>query len=201
MSIIQKTIEKAQRTGKIEELQKQGPKAAMQWFSEQVRRLAYSPAQFIRQEQEVYDPVGKGSIGIGRMYTYYYDPKHKATLPFFDRFPCVFVIEIYSDGFLGLNLHYLRPSDRAAFLEQLLEYQTNTKISANRRLKLSYALVSGFSKSRFAKHCVKRYLKNHIRSRLMKIDSEYWPMVAMLPMQEFDGKDFKSMSQVWKVSK
>jgi hypothetical protein len=199
MSVIQKTIEKAQKTGKIEELQKQGPKEAMRWFSEQVRRLAYSPAQFIRQEQEVYDSVAKGSVGIGRMYTYYYDPKHKATLPFFDRFPCVFVIEMYSDGFLALNVHYLRPSDRAALLEQLFEYQNNARISANKKLKLSYSLIAGFAKSRLAKHCVKRYLKNHIKSRLMKIDSEYWPMVAMLPMQEFDGKDFKSMNQVWKV--
>ena len=27
---------------------------------------------------------------VGQMYMYYYDAKHKATLPYFDRFPLVF---------------------------------------------------------------------------------------------------------------
>lgn len=199
MSLIQRTIEKARREGRIEDVQQMTPAGAMRWFHEQVRRIGSSPAKFVRQESDVYDTVARNAVGIGKMYTFFYDPKHKATLPFFDRFPCVFVIELYNDGFLGLNLHYLRPADRAVLLEQLLEYQTNTRVSANRRLRLSYNLISGFAKSRLAKHCVKRYLRGHVRSRLMRIDSDYWPMVAMMPKQEFDGKDFTSMNQVWKV--
>ena len=42
----------------------------------------------------------------GKMYFYFYDPKYKAVLPIYDRFPLVIPIEPYPDGFLGLNLHY-----------------------------------------------------------------------------------------------
>ena len=43
----------------------------------------------------------------GEMYMFYYDAKHKDTLPYWDRFPLVFPFSKVKDGFLGLNLHYL----------------------------------------------------------------------------------------------
>ena len=46
---------------------------------------------------------------VGKMYMFFYDAKYKDTLPFFDIFPLVFPIEFYSEGFLGINLHYLPP--------------------------------------------------------------------------------------------
>ena len=51
---------------------------------------------------------------IGRMYFYHYDPKYKDVLPVYDKFPLVIPMEMYSDGFLGLNLHYLDPYSRLA---------------------------------------------------------------------------------------
>ena len=54
----------------------------------------------------------KDNTVIGRMYFFWYDPKLKDVLPVYDRFPMVFPIERYSDGFLGLNLHYLAMDSR-----------------------------------------------------------------------------------------
>ena len=44
---------------------------------------------------------------LGRMYMFYYDPKHKKTLKTYDRFPLIFPIKKESDGFIGMNFHYL----------------------------------------------------------------------------------------------
>ena len=51
---------------------------------------------------------------VGRMYFYHYDPKYKDTLPVWDKFPLVIPMEMYDDGFLGLNIHYLDPYSRLA---------------------------------------------------------------------------------------
>ena len=51
----------------------------------------------------------KKKLMIGNMYMFRYEPKLKESLPYYDRFPIVFPIEPYSDGFLGLNFHYLYP--------------------------------------------------------------------------------------------
>ena len=41
----------------------------------------------------------------GMMYAFYYDPKHKETLPYYDTYPLVVIVELNSKGILGLNLH------------------------------------------------------------------------------------------------
>ena len=54
----------------------------------------------------------RSSTVIGKMYFFFYDPKHKDKLPIYDKFPLFFPIEIYPDGFLGLKLHYLSTNER-----------------------------------------------------------------------------------------
>ena len=39
-------------------------------------------------------------IEPGMMYTFAYDPKHKATLPYYDRFPLIFPINKTKGGFM-----------------------------------------------------------------------------------------------------
>ena len=46
------------------------------------------------------------------MYFFRYDPKFRTTLPMFDKYPLVIVVERYTDGFLGLNMHYLTRGQR-----------------------------------------------------------------------------------------
>ena len=43
---------------------------------------------------------------IGRMFMFFYDPKTKDTLPFYDRFPLIVMVGPAAGGFYGLNLHY-----------------------------------------------------------------------------------------------
>src|SRR4051812_30598339 len=60
-----------------------------------------------------------GPEDIGTMIMYFYDAKLKDVLPYWDQFPLVFPIEIYDDGFLGINLHYLPPMLRAKLMDAL----------------------------------------------------------------------------------
>ena len=44
----------------------------------------------------------------GRLNFFFYDPKYKKTLPYYDTFPLVLPIERIPGGFAGINFHYLK---------------------------------------------------------------------------------------------
>lgn len=127
----------------------------------------------------------KDNAIIGRMYFYFYDPKTKDKLPYYDRFPLVLPIEQYPDGFLGLNLHYIHPKQRIILLDKLSEYANNKKFDATTRLRLSYQTIKSASTIYEHTPCVKRYLFKHVESRFVEIDANEWDIAALLPMESF----------------
>ena len=94
---------------------------AITWLRQNAAKLNnVSPTQLMR------DADNKTNyMQMGKMYMFFYDPKHKATLPYYDRFPLVIPIERYPDGFLGLNMHYLAPKLRLSLLEGLMKITNN----------------------------------------------------------------------------
>ena len=42
---------------------------------------------------------------LGRLNLFFYDPKFKETLPYYDTFPLVLPLEGFRGGFLGMNFH------------------------------------------------------------------------------------------------
>jgi hypothetical protein len=98
----------------------------------------------------------------------------------------VFPIEIYSNGFLGLNLHYLGVNERYALVNQLMEFQSNKKYDETTRLKLSYDLLQGSKRlSNMARPCVKRYLFNHCRSQFIEIYVDEYDKAIQLPVEDW----------------
>ena len=75
---------------------------------------------------------------MGGLYYFYYDPKTKADLPYYDRFPLVLVLDIQKDGFMGLNLHYLPIRQRIALLDKLMDFAVTDKNNDIQRMHLSY---------------------------------------------------------------
>jgi hypothetical protein len=135
------------------------------------------------------DTRGRDATVIGRMYFFYYDPKLKKTLPVYDRFPLVFPIEMYGDGFLGLNLHYLNVAERAALIHRLSEYKSNNKMNSNTRLRLTYDLLANTKKlATLSKPCIKRYLFDHVRSKFIEIEANEWDKAINLPVELFVHK-------------
>ena len=135
---------------------------------------------------------------IGHMYFYYYDPKTKDSLPYYDRFPLVIPIEQYPDGFLGLNLHYIHPKQRIILLDKLSEYASDSRYDNRTKLRLSYALLSSAARAFEATPCIKRYLYTQVQSRFLEIYANEWDIAALLPMETFVGA---STSKVWSDSR
>ena len=174
--------------------------ASRDWFMDMISggELKVSRRKLLK------DPIGSPVTQpkIGRMYMFIYDPKHKKTLPYYDRFPLIIFADIpeKGKGFYGLNLHYLRPRERAVFLTKLMNNYSNTgrTLEDNTKLKISYQLLKSASKMRAFAPTFKRYLPNHIKSQIVEIPPEHWETAIFLPSQNFKKA---KVPTVWKDSK
>ena len=178
------TIEK-----KVKTSQKKDTNDAVDWLKQHIRHALNG-----RVEPGTLSLQSKGREGIGRMYFFVYDPKLKASLPYYDIFPLVIPISLYEDGFLGLNLHYLPPIPRARLLDQLMKYERNAG-TPRAYMQLSYEMLNSIAKVKGYDRCIKRYLTSHIKTRLIKVENDHWETAAMLPVQEFRGA---SKTKIWK---
>lgn len=126
-------------------------------------------------------------IHVGRLCMYYYNPKLQKTLPYYDRFPLTMPIEIYSDGFLGLNFHYLPPRQRAILMDQIMtRVIKNTHLNKKQRIFLSYRIMKLTVKAPQFLPCIKRYLYSHLRSKIYVLEPESWNMALFLPLERFE---------------
>jgi hypothetical protein len=159
-----------------------GTNNARNWLRAKVKDLNPSTRTLMGDRDRL-----KNNSTIGKMYFYFYDPKTKDTLPYYDRFPLVIPIESYKDGFLGLNLHYIHPKQRLILLDKLSETATNDKFDSKTKLRVSYSYLAGASRAFEATPCIKRYLYSHIQSRFLEISADEWDIAAMLPVETFVG--------------
>ena len=128
---------------------------------------------------------------IGSMVFFGYDPKHKKTLPMYDRLPLVIPIEHYKDGFLGINLHYLPPSIRFKFLKELIKIGSRGSLTDDTRLRLSYSMLKGAASSKMFAPTIHRYLYPHVRTKIMSVKPTDWKLVVFLPSAKWaKGKPY-----------
>ena len=161
------------------------------WFQQQVLLLSrkkITPSTLMGQEKLV------ANVVPGSLYLFYYDPKYKDQLPYYDKFPLVFPYQKTTDGFMGLNMHYLPNYYRVQLLHRLMQFANNTKMDATTKIRYSWSLISGVSKFKIAEPCIKQYLKNHVQSPFINIMPEDWHTAMMLPMERFVGAN---KQQVW----
>lgn len=124
---------------------------------------------------------------IGKMYFYYYDPKTKERMEYYDKFPLVIPIEEHRDGFLGLNLHYIHPRQRLQLLDKLSDIATNKNFDESTRFKISYNYLKNAKRLYEHKPCLKKYLYSHIQSKFINIDASEWDIAVLLPVESFSG--------------
>lgn len=160
------------------------PKQLQDWF----RGKATSAAGYRKNIMANTERL-RNSIAIGKMYFFFYDAKHKDKLEVWDRFPLVFPIERYNDGFLGINLHYLSVKERKALLDELTKFANNPNLTPKTKLQLSYDLLqSTKSLASLSRPCIKRYLNSQMRSRFVEITADEWDKVVELPVEVFVRK-------------
>jgi hypothetical protein len=135
---------------------------------------------------------------LGGMYFFYYDPKGKNELPYYDKFPLVLALEKYDDGFLGLNLHYLPLKYRVAFLDKLLDYGGIYNSDGDpRKIRITYDILTTSRRFREFRPCIKRYLSSHVKSKILQVQPNEWDVATFLPIQQFRGAPVK---QIWQES-
>ena len=155
---------------------------ARAWLRMKIKDLKPTRAALLKDR----DRLKERSV-IGKMYFYFYDPKTKEKMKYYDRFPLVIPIERYNDGFLGLNLHYIHPKYRMTMLDKLSATANNSSYDEKTKLRVSYQYLTAASKVFEATPCIKRYLFSQIESRFLEISADEWDIAALLPMESFVG--------------
>ena len=168
-------------------------KASQEWFKKNVTNLTVS-RQGVLKDTALDRTTQQIS---GSMYMYFYDPKFKETLPYYDRFPLTIIVDSAPGGFYGLNLHYLNYNTRAKFLDDLMSFGPAKSTENSRLTKLRYQLISGVRKYKEFKPCFKHYLGKHVVSQFARVPMTDWEIAIFLPVEQFKKK---SKTSVWNES-
>ena len=174
---------------------------AKKWFQKQVKSLGkVAPTRVLKDEaldKATVAELGKATA-VGSMYMYFYDPKHKATLPYYDRFPLTIVVGEAPGGFYGLNLHYLSPAVRARFLDKLMSLSPGKMNDTSRLKKLRYNLLASASKYKEFEPCYRHYLMPKVKTNLVRVPMTDWEIAIFLPTEQFVKV---SKETVWRYSR
>jgi len=149
--------------------------------------------------------VKKGSrnMRLGFMVNFIYDPKHKATLPYYDKLPIAIVLARQGDRFLGINLHHIPWSRRIQLAEALMRRTKNKNRITYKDIKSAWK--SAKLPLALAYVCIRSYLYSHIKSDVRLFSWETYRDVAkdVKPQFEKQSKDKavkKSQSSVYKYN-
>ena len=167
---------------------------ARDWFRAKVKQLGKINRQQLLQDEAL---IRKSRTMMGHMYMYYYDPKHRETLPYYDAFPLTIMVERAPGGFYGLNLHYLKPNTRAIFLDKLTDTLSNDNYDETTRFRARYNLLSSVRKFKEFQPCFKHYLSSQIDSKIVLVQPPEWEIAIFLPTEQFVKV---KKTQVWQKS-
>ena len=147
------------------------------WFRDKIKEFGQPGAMdLIRDGKQRRTPF------FGRLNMFFYDPKLKTKLPFYDTFPLVLPLERYPDGFLGINFHYLPINLRIRLLDRMVDFSNNTKFDESTTLDVDYTGVKGI---RLVKPTLKRYLSGRVKTNFRRIDEDEFTVATLLPVQRF----------------
>ena len=155
----------------------QGRPKSTDWYRDKIKEFGKPGALDL-----IRDGKRKKSPFYGRLNMFFYDPKFKKTLPYYDTFPLVLPLEPYSDGFLGINLHYLPMKLRLQLLDRLVDYSNNTKFDESTILDVDYSKLKNIN---LIKPTLKRYLAGRVKTDFRRIDADEFMVAALLPVQRF----------------
>ena len=121
------------------------------------------------------------------MIMFQYDPIGRNTLPYYDKFPMGFIIDVQPDNFLMLNMHYLPLGLRANVMDMLYEYVTGDpdNLQDSDRLLMMpqpYRILKRYRRLRWYKGAMKRYLNTRVQSRIVTIYPKEWNVALFMPM-------------------
>ena len=147
------------------------------WFRDKIKEFGQPGAMDL-----IRDGKQKRTPFFGRLNMFFYDPKLKTKLPYYDTFPLVLPLERYPDGFLGINFHYLPINLRIRLLDRMVDFSNNTKFDESTTLDVDYTGVKGI---RLVKPTLKRYLSGRVKTNFRRVDADEFTVATLLPVQRF----------------
>jgi hypothetical protein len=136
----------------------------------------------------------KGKLEPGKIFTFGYDAKFKDILPYWDKFPLIIVLDVYNDGFMGLNFHYVSPVERMKFFSKMMKFSTQKgepeNMTSKAKFNVSWDAVRNI---RHADKMIHKYLYGHVKTSLLEAPPNEWENVIFLPYQKFVGASAKSV--------
>ena len=151
-----------------------GRPKSTQWYRDKIKEFGQPGAMdLIRDGKQSRTPH------YGRMNMFFYDPKGRKTLPYYDTFPLVLPIERYPDGFLGINFHYLPMGLRLRLLDRIVDFSNNTKFDESTIINADYAKLKNIKE---IKPTLKRYLAGRVKTRFRRVDADEFTVAALLPI-------------------
>ena len=154
---------------------------SINWYKKKVADLSnrISAARLMR------DNKLKKAPSFNKLHFFRYDPKLKATLPYYDTFPLVMPIQSAKGGFLGINFHYLPIPLRMRLLETL----------DRRGFTGNYSKLKNI---REVKPTIKHYLRRQFVSGFLELEEDDYAPAIFMPVAQFRKA---SASQVWRDSR
>lgn len=149
---------------KIKESTK-GQKKSSDWFRKEFFNYLKSDSEPVRRPK------------IGTMIYFEYENEN---LKRNDRYPLVYVLKTYDNGFIGANLHLLKPEKRLILVERLL----NNSMS-------------------IPKDIIQKYDDSKLKTSIYPVDKNDWSGSVRLPLEKFytiknNKQNTLSKEKVWK---
>lgn len=173
---------------------------SLNWLLKRIQDLR-NPANLARpltREKHRYTrPSDRQKFLMGGLYYFYYDPKTKDDLPYYDKFPLVMPLKRDPEGFIGLNFHYLPLRYRITFMKKLMNLAIYNDEDEIKRIRITYPILDSSSRFKEFRPCIKRYLYTNIKSRILAVQPQEWDVALYLPIQQFKKAPVKT---VWQES-
>ena len=148
-----------------------GEKKSVSWYRDKVKSLASTyktaPEKVLeierrdRLDTKQDENILRTTVRDGHLYLFEYEAKTKS-LPYYDKFPLVYVIKDFGNEFYGANLHYLRPKERVKVIQKL---------------------ERGFID--LPKIIIHKYIKTHCKSPFLDLAIDEWETSIFLPVEDF----------------
>lgn len=164
----------------------QASRDAIKWFRSTAKAVQDVNVNRVMEEtpSRMYSRIGPNDIG--EMFAFFYDPKWKEKLPYWDQHPLILPFSFTNKGFTAFNLHYLSVYQRAKILDGLyrISEKSNGKVQ---RLNVNYQLLKSMSRFGPLKGCIKSYLWDHVMSRFFWVRPTEFDIAIALPTARFVG--------------
>lgn len=136
-------------------------KNALQSYTDQVKVMVDERADESDEENKQDENALRLKPLRGHLYFFEYEAKSR-WLPYYDKFPLVYMMSTSGTHFYGANLHYIAPKKRVSIINDLKMGKVN-----------------------LPKGIIHKYLKSHVKSFYLDLAEPEWETSILIPVENF----------------